>query len=442
MDVSFLTGKSFFQNKKPIIIYAALLLLLLVLPIRMGDNGNSHIPVLGHIEKVARSYCTDQLPKVSAATAVTYAVSGVLYVLEEMSVPLINFAPGKIFISVREDIQRLGTALLLCTVMFLLGATIIDMVTFISFKLLVPVALSLRILYECQRETFAWAWKAGKPLAAGAILFWLYFPATALIGNYVQRAYFDGLIAAEMQAMEANTKRLDSIRDDSQQGITPEEEARAKAEQAKREAEAVAAEAKKDLEAANKLLIEANKVAESAVSEADSANRAADEAAAWAKAASGGTSKTQEAGILGRMLAEEDKGEAADRAKKAAAEATTKKEAAAAAAAKREAAATEAAAKAEVATKAEEAAAEAREILSALEPEKRWWSFESPTAKLQASLMRAFDYAKNTVSRLLRVFVMFLVTAVVIPVFVLVFFIKIFRILNPSIKQPLDTATS
>ena len=220
--------KNFTNNKKwRIAIWAALLLFLLALPIQMGEKANKHIPGLHQIEEVARSYCVEQLPKIAAATAITYAVSGVISVLEELrfSAVVVSIAPGKALSSINDTIKSLGKALMICTVLFVLGTTIIDMITLICFKLLIPGALILQILHECHTKKFAWAKDVAKPLATGAILLWLYFPATALIGNYIQNTYLDGRIAAEMQAMEADKTGLGAIREEAiqaKQSLTQE----------------------------------------------------------------------------------------------------------------------------------------------------------------------------------------------------------------------------
>jgi hypothetical protein len=407
--------------------------------------------------------------------------------LEELRVPLINFAPGKMLSSLNNDIQRLGAALLLSTAMFVLGATIIDMITFICFKLLVPGALVLRIFYECRRETFAWTWEVAKPLAAGAILFWLYFPATALIGNYVQKAYLDGRIAAEMRAMEVNKAQLESVsksaiqeketalmeaaseaeaeaaaKDEATRAAEAEAAAKTAAKAARTAATAAKSEEKAAAEAAAKAKAAAAKAETTSAEAAAKARAATAEAAAKTKAAAEAASEsgaaTQDAKTgFSRWVGGKDKAEAAahaaGKAEATAAEATAKAAAAEAAAkaeaAKAEAAAAEAAAKAEASAKAEAAEA-AFERVGGDKPEKGWWgrtkdkavSFGaalSPSAlaeKLNEKMKAALNYINDTVNRMLRVVVMFIVTAVVIPVSVLAFFIKIFKTLNPSLRRP------
>ena len=206
-----------------IALYACLLMILLALPIRMSAQGNSHLPGLRHVEEIAQRYYTEQLPKVAAATVFTHVVSGALALVEEarFSVVVFSVAPGKLLSGLHDSIRQLGNALLLCTGMFATGTIIMGMLTFTCFKLLIPAALALRILCTWRPELFRWAGNISGVLATGAILLWLFFPTTALVNSYVQSAYLDERIAAQLKAMEADKANLQAI----QEGILHEEAA-------------------------------------------------------------------------------------------------------------------------------------------------------------------------------------------------------------------------
>ena len=199
------TGTS--GKKGRILIYVCLLLLLPALPVHTDKDG-MHLPVLRFVDEGTRNYCADQLSKVAAAAAITIVVDGVLSVLEEVRIPVINIAPGKALSGRHEAIKTLLNALLLCSLLLATGATAMGMLPIFCFKVLIPTALFLRILYICRPETFAWAGKTARPLATGAILLWLFFPVTMLLTKCVNHVFLDARLAAEMRTMEAETTKL------------------------------------------------------------------------------------------------------------------------------------------------------------------------------------------------------------------------------------------
>ena len=223
-------------NNKPgrIGLCVCLLIPLLALPIRMDARGNSHLPGLRQVEETAQSYYAGQLPKIAAATVFANVVSGALSLVEEahFSVVVFSIAPGKLLSGLHDSIRQLNNALLFCAGMFATGTIIMGMLTFICFKLLIPVALGLRILYVCHPAIFFWAGNLSRTLATGAVLLWLFFPTTALINKYVQSAYLDERIAEQMQAMETDNARLQAI----QEGLIQEEAPNAAPDAAAKEA--------------------------------------------------------------------------------------------------------------------------------------------------------------------------------------------------------------
>ena len=213
VNLKFSAGLS--GKKWRIAICVCLLAVLLLLPIRMGEKGNTHIPVLRSVEAFSQAYCVEQLPKVGGALATTYLIRGIGEFWEEFSVtlPLLRaeIALGETITGLTDSLGSLAKMLLFCSGMLFLGATIIGMITFICFKLLIPFALGLRILYECCPEKLAWANEISRLLWTGALCFWLFFPATSGITQYIQRAYLDERIATEMTAIEEDQKKLDDL---------------------------------------------------------------------------------------------------------------------------------------------------------------------------------------------------------------------------------------
>jgi len=218
MNTIFSNAQAFFEGKRRILTCAGLLLLLLallLLPIRMGEQGNSHIFVLRQVETIAQNYVAEQLPKLAAATAITYVVNGTIAVLEELhiSVIVISAAPFKVLSGINDSIKSLGNALLLCTGLLVFSSTIIDMLSFFCLKVLIPIAIVLRILHEWNATFFAWAGTLSRSLGIGAILVWLFFPTTSLVTKYINAVYLDALVAEQMRTVDATTKKLDAVRE-------------------------------------------------------------------------------------------------------------------------------------------------------------------------------------------------------------------------------------
>jgi hypothetical protein len=193
---------------RTMLVCLALLIFLAMLPLRMGEKGNSHILGLSWVEGIAQSYCAEQLPKVAATTATTFAVSGVLAMAQDLQIPVIHLAPGKLFSGAHDLIKKLSSLLVLATALLFLGATVMSMLTFICFKLLIPAGLLCRLLHAAKPEMFAWAGKISRPLLLCAAMLWLYFPATALLNGYVHSAFLDERLAAQMALLETDKAAL------------------------------------------------------------------------------------------------------------------------------------------------------------------------------------------------------------------------------------------
>jgi hypothetical protein len=211
-----------------IILYACLLLFLLALPVQTGERGK-YLPVLRVVDEFSQNHCADQLSKVTAAVAITMVVNGALALLEEVRLPLVGIAPGKILSGRHEAMKTLLNALLLCSLLLALGATIMGMLSLFCFKALIPAALLLRILYECWPGTFAWAGNISRPLATGAMLLWLFFPATMLLTKCVNHVFLDERLAAEMRMMEADKTILSAAWEEAPTQASQPEDSKAEA---------------------------------------------------------------------------------------------------------------------------------------------------------------------------------------------------------------------
>ena len=190
------------SRKGHIAVCLCLLVLLAMLPIRMNVNGNEHIPCLRDLEALVQNYCSETLPKIIIAHGVTRLVGGALSVAQDVHIPIINAAPGKVLSGVHNTIRELGTTLLICIGIVSAGSLLVGMLTFFAVKLLLPAALFLRILHNCRPTTFAWAERVSTTLCKTAILAWLFLPTVALVNGYVQSSYLEDQYSAQMRTIE------------------------------------------------------------------------------------------------------------------------------------------------------------------------------------------------------------------------------------------------
>lgn len=189
-----------------------ILLILLVLPVNMKDN--SHLPVVGSMERMGYEYSKDNLIKSSAAYATVKVIDKTISVIQSAEAPLpifpvISFRPCEIFSAANDALQRMADALFWIMGISLSGTFLSGLLTFLSFKICFPLAI---IFYLVMRyKKFPWAATLYRMSIRLGLIAWLFFPLTAMVGNYVKTGLINEQQAQINSTLEQDQQELSGV---------------------------------------------------------------------------------------------------------------------------------------------------------------------------------------------------------------------------------------
>lgn len=200
------------QNRKALLALglAVLLAALLALPVHMGNGVNARLPIIGTAEKISEEYCEETLSKAAKAYVLTKVIDKTVSTLQRIEVSITPFglgmsvAPGEMLAAVNDAIERVSTALFSVMGLMLVEKLLVGMISWVSFKLMLPLAVGLALLYCLSGRRFAWSRSAAVFLANTALICWLFFPVTALVGSYVEQAYLGEIYAEQMHEVDSS----------------------------------------------------------------------------------------------------------------------------------------------------------------------------------------------------------------------------------------------
>lgn len=197
-------------KKRCIIVVALTVVLscLLYAPIRMGTGVNKDIPLIGAAESVAENYCEQTLIAATKAYVAAKLIDKCISTLQQVEISFTPFgmgvtvAPGEMLAAVNEAIERVSSALFTVIGIMLVEKLLLGMLSWVSFKVLLPVALGFGILYCVAGRFMPWSRSIALFLASTALLCWLFLPLTALVSGYVEEGYLGGVYAEQMEKVE------------------------------------------------------------------------------------------------------------------------------------------------------------------------------------------------------------------------------------------------
>lgn len=195
----------------------ALLVALLLLPLRMGEGVNAGVPVIGAAEQLAADYCGRTLERATAAYVSAKVVDKTISMIQRAEISVtpigvgLTFAPGELLAAANEAIERVSAALFSVMGLMLVEKLSIGLISWLCFKLLLPLALVLSLLRHLTGGRLPQLAPAARFLARLAVLLWCFFPAVALAAGYVESAYLDAEYARQMDENAGEEKRLDAL---------------------------------------------------------------------------------------------------------------------------------------------------------------------------------------------------------------------------------------
>lgn len=214
----------------PVVILQLLLFVaLLLLPLRMGDGVNAGVPIIGAAEQFSADYCRRTLERATAAYVSAKVVDKVVSMIQRAEISItpmgvgLTIAPGELLAAANEAIERVSAALFSVMGLMLVEKLSIGMVSWICFKLLLPLALALLLLRHVAGARLPWLAPTGRFLARLALVIWCFFPAVALAAGYVEHAYLDAEYARQMDEVAAEEQRLDTLGKEFSESVPAEQ---------------------------------------------------------------------------------------------------------------------------------------------------------------------------------------------------------------------------
>ena len=209
-----------FQRNNGVPVMAALVLCfgaLYLLPVRMGNGANAHIPVIGAAERISEEYCEKTLVRATAAYASAKVVDKAVSSLQRVELSIAPFgvgmsvAPGEMLAAVNDAIERVSAALFFVMGLMLVEKLLLGMVSWVCFKVLLPMALIFAACYCLFGRRASWSRAAALFLSRTALVCWLFFPLSAGVSSYVETAYLGPVYEAQMAGVENSSLQMEHL---------------------------------------------------------------------------------------------------------------------------------------------------------------------------------------------------------------------------------------
>ncbi len=207
--------------KKYFVLPVLYLLLLggivLLLPIKMGNQVNAHIPIIGHVEAMSDSYYTKTLLKATVAYVSAKVVNRAISMVQRAEVAVtpagvgLTFAPGELLAAANDGIERVSTALFSIIGILLVQKLLVGMVSFACIKCLLPLALACFFVNSVPylAKIFPFARALGLLACKMAVLIWCIFPVSVFINNYIEENYLDAKYEETMGSVQKDERALE-----------------------------------------------------------------------------------------------------------------------------------------------------------------------------------------------------------------------------------------
>ncbi|RAX57605.1 hypothetical protein CCZ01_05540 [Helicobacter monodelphidis] len=200
------------------IILGLLMVCLLILPVKMGEEGaNRHIPILGYVEDISHSYYNETLLKLSATWASVKFASKMVAVFQRGEISFTPFgmgvtiAPGELLAAVSDNLERVSS-LLFSLILVVLGERLaVSVMTFLTFKVFLPFSLLLIILSLLFNTFRIVTQKWGFLILKTTLLLYCILPASAFLSAFVQSHYLDETYQKEMDFVHSKQEQLESL---------------------------------------------------------------------------------------------------------------------------------------------------------------------------------------------------------------------------------------
>lgn len=201
------------------LIFGGLLAFLLLAPVHLTNR--IMVPVWV-AQNYAENYCEKTLKKATATYVLakgmekTVAMAQRIEMEAQVNLPMVGstgltFAPFELLTTVKDGLDEVSYWLFLVMTMTALGKLSIGLISFLCFKLCLPLILALGLAHVFSLGRLPWAKPAALFLAKTTLVAWLFFPTTALVNNYVDHGYLNFQYESRMQEADLIKAQVDEI---------------------------------------------------------------------------------------------------------------------------------------------------------------------------------------------------------------------------------------
>ncbi len=193
------------------------------MPIKIGNEANKNIPIIGAIEKASEDYTKDSLVKVTAAYGVSKIINKGIAMIQRVEISVTpfgvgaSFAPGELLASAGDTIDRVANALFLVLGVLLVQKVLIGMISFVCLKCFLPIGLFLYGYFYLAKKFFPnmqhlnTVHAFGKFFVRFALIIWLIFPVTAYINKFLESSYIGSEYSQLQQSLEKDSVQFNAI---------------------------------------------------------------------------------------------------------------------------------------------------------------------------------------------------------------------------------------
>ncbi len=203
-----------------IFILISLLAFSIFLPVRMGDGANSSLPIVSSVEEISAKQCRETLKKATAAYVSAKVINKILTSVQRIEISVqpfgigLSFAPGELLSAANDAIERVCAALFSVIGLMMVEKLTIGMISFVCFKVLLPIACILGLLHCLFPKICTWAKPTALFLAKLTVISWLFFPTVAVVTEYVENAYLNVELERQLQDAESLSGKMQALNQD------------------------------------------------------------------------------------------------------------------------------------------------------------------------------------------------------------------------------------
>lgn len=207
------------QKKKRNTVFAVLICLIFLyyIPIHTGEGGAYNVPVIGWADRLVDSYIIRSLERAQSSYLITMALDSAIAVTRsaEVSGGFFVFgasvSPGELLSPLHDSVKMLSDFLTNIIILLIVEKETANALSFICFKIFLPLALIFYLAYIIFENTCLWAKKISFSFCKITACVWLIMPISAAFANFIDIHFITPKYESHINSIKLELKNIFSL---------------------------------------------------------------------------------------------------------------------------------------------------------------------------------------------------------------------------------------